>query len=167
MEDNPADVFLIREALKMAKIDAELYVVHDGEKAIAFLDAAEASVDAPCPDLIVLDINLPKRKGGRRRSAYAFEAALRPDACSGSYVLGFDAGPGRDGRSWNQRIFSEAVGLLPVYGAWPVGLQPIGKQAATHGTVAAGGRKIGRFPRRERIVVQWTCFRNPILICGC
>jgi chemotaxis family two-component system response regulator Rcp1 len=57
-------VFLIREAIQAAHIDAELHVLSDGEKAIGFFDEADGSEEAPCPALVILDINLPKRNGG-------------------------------------------------------------------------------------------------------
>ena len=62
-EDNKADVFLIREAIKLANVSADLHVVSDGEKAVAFIDAAESDDHAPCPTLILLDLNLPKKNG--------------------------------------------------------------------------------------------------------
>ena len=63
VEDSKTDVFLMREALENAQIDAEIDVVHDGEKAIEYIDAADANDSAPCPDLVLLDMNLPKRSG--------------------------------------------------------------------------------------------------------
>lgn len=63
VEDNRADVFLIRESLEAAHVDADLHVVPDGEKAIRFFQQAELDAAAPCPDLILLDINIPKRQG--------------------------------------------------------------------------------------------------------
>ena len=63
VEDNRADVFLIRESLETAQIDADLEVVSDGEQAIRFFQRAERDLAAPCPALVLLDINLPKRQG--------------------------------------------------------------------------------------------------------
>lgn len=63
MEDHKADVFLIREAIEMACVDADLHVVHDGHAATRFFDAADADENAPCPDLVLLDLNLPKKSG--------------------------------------------------------------------------------------------------------
>jgi len=63
VEDNRADVFLIRESVGSAQIEADLHVVHDGEEAIRFFDRADQDPSAPCPDLVLLDINLPKRSG--------------------------------------------------------------------------------------------------------
>lgn len=62
VEDNRADIFLIQEALETAAVDAELHIVQDGAAAMAFLDAAEAGM-GPCPNLVLLDLNLPKRSG--------------------------------------------------------------------------------------------------------
>lgn len=62
VEDNPADVYLIRRAIEAANLSAGLEVIRDGEQAIRFLD--EVDNDAkPCPDLIILDINLPRKPG--------------------------------------------------------------------------------------------------------
>ena len=63
VEDNRADVFLIRESIGLAKVDADLYVVQDGEQAIEFLDWADRDPVAPQPSLVILDLNLPKRPG--------------------------------------------------------------------------------------------------------
>lgn len=63
VEDNKADVFLIREAIKTAKVDADLHVVPDGLQATQFFDVADADENAPCPDLVLLDLNLPKKTG--------------------------------------------------------------------------------------------------------
>ncbi|MFG0330338.1 MAG: response regulator [Phycisphaerales bacterium] len=64
VEDNPGDVRLTREALLDAKVVNNLNVVSDGEKAIQFLLQENGYGGAPVPDLILLDLNLP-RKGGR------------------------------------------------------------------------------------------------------
>lgn len=61
MEDNPADVLLIREALEEHSIRADIYVLSDGEKAVRFVES-EAK-DLPNPDLIILDLNLPRKTG--------------------------------------------------------------------------------------------------------
>jgi two-component system, chemotaxis family, response regulator Rcp1 len=63
VEDNPADADLTRENLESSKIPHELYHVVDGEEAMAFLRSEGAYADAPCPDLILLDLNLPKKDG--------------------------------------------------------------------------------------------------------
>lgn len=63
VEDNKADVFLIRESIENARLDADLKIVGDGEQAIQFFEQADQDPAAPCPDLVILDINLPKRQG--------------------------------------------------------------------------------------------------------
>ncbi|HEY3840823.1 MAG TPA: response regulator [Bryobacteraceae bacterium] len=63
MEDNKGDVFLIREALAAADVDAEVHVVHNGNDATRFFDAADHDETAPCPNLVLLDLNLPKKSG--------------------------------------------------------------------------------------------------------
>lgn len=63
VEDNPGDVDLTKEALEDAKVYNRLHVVDDGAKAIDFLAQKGAYVAAPRPDLILLDLNLPKKDG--------------------------------------------------------------------------------------------------------
>lgn len=63
VEDNPGDVDLAREALEGSKINNELYVVGDGESALNFLYQSDGYADTPRPDLILLDLNLPKIDG--------------------------------------------------------------------------------------------------------
>jgi chemotaxis family two-component system response regulator Rcp1 len=62
VEDNPADVTLLSEALASQEVDSRLFVAHDGDEGIRILDAIDES-RIPCPDLIVLDLNLPRRSG--------------------------------------------------------------------------------------------------------
>jgi chemotaxis family two-component system response regulator Rcp1 len=63
VEDNSADVFLIRAAIKAADIEADPRVVRDGEQAIRFFDEVDGDVLAPCPVLVILDINLLRKQG--------------------------------------------------------------------------------------------------------
>jgi two-component system, chemotaxis family, response regulator Rcp1 len=63
VEDNAGDVRLTREALREGGIAAELTAVPDGEQALAYLRADGEHADAPRPDLILLDLNLPKKNG--------------------------------------------------------------------------------------------------------
>lgn len=63
VEDNPADVRLTREALKEAKVGNQLHVVEDGVEAMRFLRREGEFNDVPRPDLIMLDLNLPKKDG--------------------------------------------------------------------------------------------------------
>ena len=63
VEDNPGDVRLTEEALKEGKILNSLNVVADGVEAMAFLRREGKYSDAPRPELILLDLNLPKKDG--------------------------------------------------------------------------------------------------------
>ena len=63
VEDNPADIRLAQEAFKDAKVHNILYTVGDGVEAMAFLRREGKYADAPRPDLILLDLNLPKKDG--------------------------------------------------------------------------------------------------------
>jgi CheY-like chemotaxis protein len=62
IEDNEGDAFLVGEALKENDVEAELKVIRDGQDAFAFIDAADSGLER-CPDLVVLDLNLPKKSG--------------------------------------------------------------------------------------------------------
>ena len=63
VEDSPGDVRLTQEALKEAKVKNDLHVVNDGVEAMAFLRREGKYKDVPRPDIILLDLNLPKKSG--------------------------------------------------------------------------------------------------------
>src|ERR1700735_2965037 len=63
VEDSPGDVRLTREAFKDAKVHINLHVASDGAEAMAFLGREGQHVNSPRPDLILLDLNLPKKDG--------------------------------------------------------------------------------------------------------
>jgi CheY-like chemotaxis protein len=63
VEDSPGDVRLTREAFREANPAVRLHVASDGIEAMAFLRREGASVEAPRPDFILLDLNLPKMDG--------------------------------------------------------------------------------------------------------
>lgn len=63
VEDNPGDIRLTVEALKESKLKNELHIVRDGEEAMDFLLRRGVYAQAPCPDVILLDLNLPRKDG--------------------------------------------------------------------------------------------------------
>ncbi|WP_329085859.1 MULTISPECIES: response regulator [unclassified Streptosporangium] len=63
VEDDPGDVLLTREAFELNKVRNKLHVVNDGEQAMSFLRKEGDYADAPRPDLILLDLNLPRKDG--------------------------------------------------------------------------------------------------------
>jgi len=63
VEDNPGDVRLTKEALKDAKVLNEIYVARDGVEAMEFLNKKGSFAEAPTPDMILLDLNLPRKDG--------------------------------------------------------------------------------------------------------
>jgi CheY-like chemotaxis protein len=62
-EDNLGDVLLVQEALAAHSISNELFVVRDGGEALQFVARMGTRGQAPCPDLMLLDLNLPKVDG--------------------------------------------------------------------------------------------------------
>ena len=63
VEDNPGDVELTREAFEEGKIRNRLHIVGDGVEALAFLRRAGHYAAQPRPDIVLLDLNLPKKSG--------------------------------------------------------------------------------------------------------
>jgi two-component system, chemotaxis family, response regulator Rcp1 len=63
VEDNPGDVVLVREALSDGKVCNNLHVAVDGVQAMEFLRREGGFAEAPRPDLILLDLNLPRKNG--------------------------------------------------------------------------------------------------------
>ena len=63
VEDDPGDVLMTREAFQDYKVRNQLHVVTDGTEAMAFLRRAGSYADAPRPDLVLLDLNLPRMDG--------------------------------------------------------------------------------------------------------
>ncbi|HOO56756.1 MAG TPA: response regulator [bacterium] len=63
VEDNPGDARLAQEALKESKVQNTIHIVEDGVEAMAFLRKEGKYADSSRPDLILLDLNLPKKDG--------------------------------------------------------------------------------------------------------
>lgn len=106
VEDNRADVRLMREAFKYRDRSVRISVVGDGEEAMALLRREGGYRDAPRPDLIILDLNIPKKDGrevlrevkgdpGLRRipvvvlttSDYSKDIIMAYDMCANAYII--------------------------------------------------------------------------------
>ncbi len=77
VEDDPGDVLMTREAFEDYKIANRLTVVSNGEDAIAYLRRQGRFADAPTPDLVLLDLNLPRRDGREVLSDIKGDPSLR------------------------------------------------------------------------------------------
>jgi two-component system, chemotaxis family, response regulator Rcp1 len=77
VEDNPGDARLTSEALKEGRLRVNLSVVRDGVEAITFLRREAGYTNAPRPDLVLLDLNLPRKDGREVLSEIKDDAQLR------------------------------------------------------------------------------------------
>jgi DNA-binding response OmpR family regulator len=62
-EDNLPDALMVREAIKLEGLPVDVHIAGDGEAAVDFVMRAETDASAPCPQVLVLDLNLPKVDG--------------------------------------------------------------------------------------------------------
>ena len=81
-EDNRADVLLIRAALREHRIEHELQVVEDGAEAIEYVERIGADGGKACPDVVLLDLNLPKVEGPQ-----VLKVLRRHPKCAGIPVI--------------------------------------------------------------------------------
>lgn len=77
VEDNPADLRLAQEVLKEARLDHQLLVARDGEEAMQILLQQGSHAEAPRPDLVLLDLNLPRKSGREVLAAVKSDSRLR------------------------------------------------------------------------------------------
>ncbi len=77
VEDDPGDVLLIQEAFDFNKVQNNLHCVSDGEQAIAFLRGEGDYAGKPRPDLVLLDLNLPRKDGREVLAEVKADEALR------------------------------------------------------------------------------------------
>ena len=77
VEDDPGDVLMTREAFDENRVNNRLSVVSDGDEALAYLRKQEPYADAVRPDLILLDLNLPRRDGRQVLEEIKSDESLR------------------------------------------------------------------------------------------
>ncbi|MCU1327114.1 MAG: response regulator receiver protein [Bryobacterales bacterium] len=82
-EDNPGDVFLVRRALNEHHVDFDLHVVRDGAEALEFVTHMGHPGEPPCPDVVLLDLDLPKVDGSEILRAFR----TRPECRSTPVVV--------------------------------------------------------------------------------
>jgi CheY-like chemotaxis protein len=78
VEDSPSDVELTIDAMREARVANEISVVSDGVEAMAFLRQAGPYADAPRPDLVLLDLNLPRKDGTEVLAEIRADPELQP-----------------------------------------------------------------------------------------
>jgi CheY-like chemotaxis protein len=77
VDDDPGDVLMIQDALTSSDVTREVHVVGDGEEALAFLRREGRYADAPRPDVMLLDLNMPRVSGREVLAAVKEDVALR------------------------------------------------------------------------------------------
>ena len=129
-EDNLPDALLVREAIRTESLPLEVFIVPDGERAIEFITRAESDPDAPSPQVVLLDLNLPRIDG--------FEVLRRLRATKkfpnipGSWwsrLPGFAVGSKRSGEARSQ-LFPKARDLRGIFGDRPISSPIPGEERA-------------------------------------
>jgi CheY-like chemotaxis protein len=77
VEDNPADVLFLEEAVEASRTPAKMHVVGDGSDAMKFLRRQAPHIGAPRPDVIVLDLNVPVKSGREVLAEMAADSELQ------------------------------------------------------------------------------------------
>jgi chemotaxis family two-component system response regulator Rcp1 len=137
VDDNPADVSLAREALKACAYKGTINSVVDGAEALAFLGRRGTFSNAPRPDLVLLDLNLPKRDGLavltaikaspdlRRIPVVIFSTSQLEKDIARSYELGANCYVGKPG---NLTEFFSMMKSIEDFWFGSVNLPPRGEQ---------------------------------------
>ena len=108
VEDNPADVRIAQEALKLAGFEHRLHVAVDGEQALDFLARRGAHASAPRPDLVLLDLKLPRLNG------FAVLAAIREREDRRATVVVLTGSSLGDDRTRSQELDADLFVSKPV-----------------------------------------------------
>ena len=77
VEDDPGDILLTREAWKELETECRLHVARNGEEALSFMRRQGGHRDAPRPDLVLMDLNLPRKDGRELLAEIKQDSALR------------------------------------------------------------------------------------------
>ena len=88
VEDNPVDVMITKKAFSNGRVYSNLHVAEDGEEAMNFLYKRGKYSSAPSPDMILLDLNLPKKDGRQVLEEIKHDPNPAADSCYRSHDLG-------------------------------------------------------------------------------
>lgn len=108
VEDAAADVFLVRQALEKDGLNFQLRVLEDGEEAVDFIEDLDRNEDVPCPDVMLLDLNLPKKTGDQVLERMR-TSPVQTGSSGNCHVFGFAQGPRPRGAFRSHPVFSEVV----------------------------------------------------------
>lgn len=93
VEDNPADVFLVRQALQQEQLNFQLFLAEDGDTALSLLDRVGKGV--PTPDVLLLDLNLPGVDGHE-----LFQRVRQHPLCKDVPIVVFTSSDSPRDRAW-------------------------------------------------------------------